>query len=163
MVVDADGLNALSENPSSLTSAAGPRILTPHVGEFRRLANKPSMNAEDCQTEAKRFAWDHQCIVVMKGHRTLVTDGNREFNNETGNPGMATGGSGDVLTGVILGLLGQGLAAWEAAVLGVYLHGLAGDLARDRVGEASLVASDIKDHLAAALLATNETGHRSAE
>jgi NAD(P)H-hydrate epimerase len=99
---------------------------------------------------ARRFAFDHQLILVLKGNGTIVTDGRRLYVNDTGNPGMATGGTGDVLTGLIAALVGQGLEALAAAQLGVYLHGLAGDLAQDAVGEVSLIASDLLIHLPAA-------------
>ena len=98
------------------------------------------------------FAKRHGIVLVLKGSQTLVTDGDSEFVNSTGNPGMATGGSGDVLTGVISGLLAQGYAAMDAAALGVHVHGLAGDIARDRYGEVSLVAENIKESLASAFV-----------
>jgi NAD(P)H-hydrate epimerase len=102
------------------------------------------------QESAVRFAEEHTIVVVLKGHGTVVTDGDRVYINDTGNPGMATGGTGDVLTGLIGALLGQGLDAFAAAQLGVYLHGLAGDKARDELGEPSLIASDLVDFLPAA-------------
>ncbi len=146
MVVDADGLNALASSRDSIRSALGPRILTPHIGEFRRLLGQ-DLAADMCRNQVSRFAADHRVIVVLKGNRSLVTDGETTFENDTGNPGMATGGSGDVLTGVITGLLGQGLSPFDAAVLGVHVHGLAGDLACDEVGEVSLIATDILEYL----------------
>lgn len=88
--------------------------------------------------------------MLLKGHSTLITDGNSVYRNASGNPGMATGGSGDVLTGIIAALIGQGLSSFDAAVLGAYVHGLAGDLAADKLGETSLIASDILDFLPAA-------------
>jgi len=100
---------------------------------------------------AVKFAREAQVIVVLKGHGTLVTDGERLYVNTTGNPGMATAGSGDVLTGVIAALLGQGLEPFAAAQLGVSLHGLAGDLGRDAVGEVSLIATDLIDYLPRAI------------
>ncbi|HZT81900.1 MAG TPA: ADP/ATP-dependent (S)-NAD(P)H-hydrate dehydratase, partial [Gemmataceae bacterium] len=100
---------------------------------------------------AVRFAADNGAVLLLKGHGTLVTDGRRLYQNPTGNPGMATGGSGDVLTGLIAALLGQGLPPFEAAQLGAYLHGLAGDLARADIGEVSLIATDLLTYLARAL------------
>jgi NAD(P)H-hydrate epimerase len=150
MVVDADGLNALSSLPDVGATHAGPRILTPHPGEFARLVRKPHLRTADAITDAVALAARYSAIVVLKGHRTLVTDGSRQYINSTGNAGMATGGTGDVLTGIITGLLGQGLAAFEAAQLGVYIHGLAGDLAAEKLGELSLIASDLLDYLPAA-------------
>jgi NAD(P)H-hydrate epimerase len=96
---------------------------------------------------AVRFAADHQLVLVLKGHHTIVTDGRRLYVNHTGNPGMATGGTGDVLTGLIAALMGQDLEPFAAAQLGVHWHGLAGDLARDELGEVSMIASDLLDYL----------------
>ena len=103
------------------------------------------------ESAAIEFAAEKKCVVVLKGHNTLVTDGSRKFHNGTGNPGMATGGSGDVLTGVIASLIGQKFEPFEAAVLGVHLHGRAGDFAAEKFGTASTVATDILNCLAAAL------------
>jgi NAD(P)H-hydrate epimerase len=100
---------------------------------------------------AVEFAARQNVIVVLKGHGTIVTDGKRVYQNTTGNPGMATGGTGDVLTGIIAALVGQHLPPFEAAQLGVFVHGLAGDLARDQIGEVSLIASDLLDFLPPAL------------
>ncbi len=152
IVVDADGLNALSANADSLAYSAGPRILTPHPGEFRRLVGDQDqrIKSEDLPREAIRLAQQHGIVLVLKGHRTLVTDGQRSIYNTTGNPGMSTGGSGDVLTGVIAALVCQGLEAYEAAQLGVYVHGLAGDLAAEQMGQISMTAADLVRHLASA-------------
>ena len=146
LVVDADALNALAGRSAGLSGASGPRILTPHVGEFRRLVGEQLAPAE-CRERATTLAAENGLVIVLKGHRTLVTDGAVTYLNETGNPGMATGGSGDVLTGVITALVGQGLSPLDAAVLGVHVHGLAGDLACDEVGEVSLIATDILEYL----------------
>jgi NAD(P)H-hydrate epimerase len=142
LVVDADGLNALAADRAVLPLAAGPRILTPHPGEFARLVGQ-KFDAPARHQAAHELASRCRAIVVLKGHRTLITDGRRAALNTTGNPGMATGGSGDVLTGLIAALWCQGLEAFAAARLGVYLHGLAGDLAAAELGEVSLVASDL--------------------
>lgn len=151
VVLDADALNALQGQADRLSAHAGPLILTPHPGEFARLTGTdiPTVQANRSDL-AVRFAARHGLVLVLKGHGTIVTDGRRVYTNTTGNPGMATGGTGDVLTGVIVALLAQGLDAFAAAQLGVYVHGLAGDLARDRVGEVSLVATDLLDYLAPA-------------
>src|SRR5262249_33121590 len=109
----------------------------------------------DRQGLAVRFAADLGLVLVLKGHGTVVTDGRRVFINPTGNPGMATGGTGDVLGGLIAALVAQGLETFAAAQLGVYLHGLAGDLARDAFGEQSLIASDLIDFLPQAFRAAN--------
>ncbi len=148
VVLDADGLNALQHNTERLKGRRTPLIMTPHPGEFARLLGTDiaSVQAERRES-AVRFAAEHGVIVVLKGHDTVVTDGRRIYINTTGNPGMATGGTGDVLTGVIAALLGQQLEAFAAAQLGVHIHGLAGDLARDDLGEVSLIASDLLDYL----------------
>jgi len=152
MVLDADGLNAFIGQIDKLQATAGPRIVTPHPGEFARLIQSDTKSVQaQRQVLAVDFARKHGCVVVLKGQATLVADGQRVYVNSTGNPGMATGGTGDVLTGVIAALLGQRLAPFEAAQLGVHLHGLAGDLARDAIGEVSLIATDLLDFLPAAL------------
>jgi NAD(P)H-hydrate epimerase len=122
--------------------------MTPHPGEFARLLGTDiaSVQAERRES-AVRFAVEHGVIMVLKGHGTVVTDGRRTYINTTGNPGMATGGTGDVLSGVIAALLGQQLEPFAAAQLGVHIHGLAGDLARGDLGEVSLIASDLLDYL----------------
>jgi NAD(P)H-hydrate epimerase len=150
MVIDADGLNALAATDDGLSNSAGPRILTPHPGEFARLAKasageKPSR--EEQIAAAKQLAADHDVIIVLKGHRTIITDGSQTAENTTGNPGMATGGTGDVLTGIITALVCQGLSPYDAAVLGAHVHGLAGDLAAAELGQVSLVASDLLTYL----------------
>jgi len=156
MVVDADGLNALaSAQPPidlGLRQRATPVILTPHPGEFRRLTTQPENSLAQLRACAPAFAQQHNAIVLLKGHRTLITDGTQSVENTTGNPGMATGGAGDVLTGIIAALLGQGLAPFDAAQLGAHVHGVAGDLAADKLGQTSLIAGDLVDHLPAAFL-----------
>jgi NAD(P)H-hydrate epimerase len=152
IVLDADGINAFASQPARLRAPAGAaRIITPHPGEFARLLQTDTATVQSQRRElAVRFALEHQLIVVLKGYATLVTDGHRLYRNSTGNPGLATGGTGDVLTGLIAALCGQGLEPFAAAQLGTYLHGLAGDLARDQLGEVSLIASDLLDYLPAA-------------
>ena len=153
LVVDADGLNALAEQVDLLRRLPLPIILTPHPGEMGRLAK---LSADQVQSDRERiageFAKKYRVLLVLKGHGTVVAryDG-AVYVNETGNPGMATGGSGDVLTGVIAGLLAQRLAPWDAARLGVYLHGLAGDLAAAERGEIGLLASDVADKIPLAI------------
>jgi NAD(P)H-hydrate epimerase len=153
LVLDADGLNAFAEHPERLRRHRAPLILTPHPGEFGRLVGLDARGVQAQREElAVRFALATGAVLVLKGHVTLVTDGKRLYRNQTGNPGMATAGSGDVLTGLTAALLGQGLEPFAAAQLGVYLHGLAGDLARDDLGEASLIASDLLSYLPRAFL-----------
>lgn len=163
MVVDADALNALAEKENSsplFETPAAPRILTPHPGEFKRLLGPGAkLELEDSSNEslerrsdlARCFAKQTKSIVVLKGHRTLITDGESVAINETGNPGMGTGGSGDVLTGMIAGLLAQRFSSFHAAVLGVHLHGKAGDFAAEKLGEESVVAGAIIEHIPQAL------------
>jgi ADP-dependent NAD(P)H-hydrate dehydratase len=154
LVLDADGVNALQQHADRLRGRTAPVVLTPHPGEFARLVglDVPAVQARRREL-AVRFAAEHGVVLVLKGHGTVVTDGRRVFVNATGNPGMATGGTGDVLTGLVAALLAQGLEPFAAAQLGVYLHGLAGDLARDAVGEAALIATDLVTYLPAALRA----------
>ena len=147
MVIDADALNAMAHHPDQLIAAVGPRILTPHIGEFSRLIGDSKATPSQCRERVVEFAAANSVIIVLKGNRTIVTDGTNTYVNRTGNPGMATGGSGDVLTGIITGLLGQDLSPLEAAVLGVHVHGIAGDVARDQYGELSMVAENIKNSL----------------
>ena len=151
-VLDADGLNAMAFAQDSCAWHDGPRILTPHPVEFRRLQGNERLPLEQIAKGAVEWAGQRKVILVLKGHRTLVTDGERTYHNPTGNPGMATGGSGDVLTGLLTALICQGMAPWDAAVLGVFLHGLAGDLAALELGQVSLIARDLINYLPAAFL-----------
>ena len=153
LVLDADGLNALAEDLSLLKKRVQPMILTPHPGEMGRLTR---LSVDDVQRDRQRiaveFAKTYGVVVVLKGHHTIVAsyDGT-SYVNETGNPGMASGGTGDVLTGMIAGLLGQRLSLFDAARLGVYLHGLAGDLAAAERGQIGLIASDLLDRIPLAI------------
>ncbi len=151
-VIDADGLNCLGTLPEVLLEAAGPRILTPHPGEMARLTGQPiSAIQEQRETAAAQFAERYRCVVVLKGQGTVVADGQAPPHiNTTGNSGMATGGTGDVLTGLIGGLLAQSMTGMNAARLGVYLHGLAGDIAAERKTARALIASDVNDALSEA-------------
>jgi NAD(P)H-hydrate epimerase len=152
LVLDADGLNAFEGQPAKLHTAGSPLVITPHPGEFARLVGADTRTVQARREElAVGFAREHGIIVVLKGQGTLVTDGRRLYRNATGNPGMATGGTGDVLTGLVAALMGQGLEPFAAAQAGVYLHGRAGDLARDERGEVSLIATDLLDFLPGAI------------
>jgi ADP-dependent NAD(P)H-hydrate dehydratase len=148
LVLDADALNGLAGRLDALSKHGGAIVITPHPGEFARL-----LGCDIAQVQAQRqelaadFARKHGIVVVLKGHGTVVTDGRRVYVNTTGNPGMATGGTGDVLAGLLAALVGQHLEPFAAAQLGVYLHGRAGDLARQQFGETSLIASDLLDFL----------------
>lgn len=147
-VIDADGLNNLSTDVAVLARKKAPIVLTPHPAEMGRLAGMATADVQrDRQGVAETFARAHRVVVVLKGHRTVVTDGEQTYINATGNPGMATGGAGDVLTGVILALLCQGLDAFRAAQLGAHVHGLAGDIAAGEKGQISMIATDLLDAL----------------
>jgi len=159
IVLDADGLNLLARTgrprPRPRGSGGAELVMTPHPGEFARLA-KP-LDITDCPTDpasrpqaAVKLALALHSVVLLKGRHTVVTDGQRLYVNQTGNPALATAGSGDVLTGLIASLIGQGLAAFDAAVLGTYVHGLAGDHWAKRHGRSGLRAADLTDELPAA-------------
>ncbi len=157
LVLDADALNALAGRTAALSTCQVPPILTPHPGEMARLDGKatpPSIHADRIGT-AHRFAKGRGVIVVLKGARTVVAhpDG-RVAICSTGNPGMATAGTGDVLTGMLVGLLAQGLGQWEAACAGTFYHGLAGDLAATALGQAGMTAGDLVDRIPHALTQT---------
>ncbi len=153
LVIDADGLNALVGQLDLLAAAGSPVILTPHPGEFGRLTGKPAPQGSDDRVAsagelAHRF---ERLVVVLKGAGTVITDGRRYHVNRTGNPGMATAGSGDVLTGITAAFVAQHLEPFGAALLAAHIHGLAGDIARDDHGELGMIAGDIVDALPDAL------------
>lgn len=150
LVLDADGINALDGHIDVLAARRDRvTVLTPHGGEFARLLGREDF---DPLADGAAFAQANGCVLVLKGHRTLtlLPDG-QAFQNTTGNPGMATGGSGDVLAGMLLSLLGQGFPAAQAAYAAVYLHGLAGDLAAQRLGEYAMTPADLLDALPEAI------------
>lgn len=154
LVLDADGLNALKGKAGLLKKIKTPVIITPHPGEFARLFGKKVSNSvKDRKQKVLWAAKGFGVYAVLKGSQTVVAhpDG-RGYVNQTGNPGLAKGGSGDVLTGIIAALLGQKFTAWDAARFGVYIHGLGADLAVRKTGEASLTATDLIESLPAALL-----------
>jgi len=147
MVFDADALNILAENKTWLAFLPHYSILTPHPKEFERLAGKWKDDFERLQKQ-REFAMKNQVVVVLKGaHTSICTPRGDCYFNSTGNPGMATAGSGDVLTGILTSLLAQGYSSVESAILGVYLHGLAGDLAARKLGVEAMIAGDIIAHL----------------
>lgn len=151
-VLDADGLSALGGSPDRLALLGAHVVITPHPGEFARLLGTDTATVQAHREQmAIEFSRRHHTVTVLKGHQTVVTDGEQIYVNATGNPGMATGGSGDVLTGLLAALAAQRLALLEAAVLGVYVHGLAGDLAAVQLGQTALVASDLLSYLPDAL------------
>lgn len=139
VILDADGINLLSRHKYLLRGRTAPTILTPHDGEFRRMAELGA----DRSASAMVLARELGCIVVLKGHETRITDGEICYRNTTGNPGMAVGGSGDVLAGMLVALLGQGLAPLEAAAVAVWLHGAAGDLCAAELGQYAMLPTDL--------------------
>lgn len=152
VVIDADGLKLLSKNLEILDEKDKKFILTPHPGEMSYLTG---LSIKDIQANRKKiaieFAKKYNVVLVLKGYKTVVTDGKSLYINSTGNPGMATGGSGDVLSGIIGSLVVQSFSLFESACLGVYLHGLAGDLAAKKLSEYSLIAGDIIEFLPQAI------------
>lgn len=154
VVVDADGLNLLAISGMPVVSRRhAPCVLTPHPGEFARLTGLSLQQiSADREKAAVEYARRHQIVLILKGQGTIVTDGQRLFRNTTGNSGMATGGSGDVLTGIVTSLLGQRMPPLEAAALAVHVHGLAGDLAAQELSQRGLIASDLPEFLARAWL-----------
>ncbi|MFN9850793.1 MAG: NAD(P)H-hydrate dehydratase [Planctomycetota bacterium] len=149
-IFDADALNALADTHWQALRPTADRILTPHPGEWSRLCGIPASNRAAQQQRAVEIARHSKTIVVLKGHRTTVTDGDRLHENSTGNPSMAVGGNGDVLTGILAALVCQHLSPWDAALLAVYLHGLAGDIAHRILGTPSTLPEDLLDQLPAA-------------
>lgn len=149
MVIDADGLNAFEGYAQSLKRIKADVILTPHPGEYERLFGKKLLQSETKRKEAAlQTARKYGVICVLKGYRTVIADPlGKVFVNPTGNPGLATGGSGDALTGIIAAFLGQGVAAFYAAKLGCFIHGLAADIAAKKTGEISLIPTDVVDYL----------------
>ena len=142
VILDADGINALAGNIDILDNAKAPVILTPHDGEFARIVGK--LEAGERLKTAREFAEKHGCVVILKGYRTITAmpDGTA-YINTTGNPGLAKGGSGDVLAGMLTALIGQGFPIKDACLAAVYLHGLAGDIASARLGEYSVTPEDV--------------------
>lgn len=147
LIVDADALNILSKDPELLKILPPGSILTPHFGEFDRLFGKHATDDSRQQT-ALNIAEQYHIYIILKGHHSFIaTPGKQSFFNSTGNAGMATGGSGDVLTGILTGLMAQGYPSLDTCLAGVFLHGLAGDIAADKLSENALIAGDIIDNL----------------
>lgn len=140
VVVDADGINVLKEHKDILRGRVYPTILTPHDGEFLRFGGTIG---HDRMVSAAHFSKEWNSILLLKGHRTCITDGTTGYINETGNPGMAVGGSGDVLAGMIASLLGQGIAPLEAAACAAWLHGAAGDLCAEEISQYGMLPTDM--------------------
>lgn len=163
LIIDADGLNNLAAGEPLAWDrrASKPLVITPHPGEIERvlkclmlepmLVNDSMHRNAAAQIVAQRI----KAVVALKGHHTVVSDGQRVYVNTTGNPGMATGGMGDVLTGLIAALIGQGLPPFDATCLGVYVHGRAGDLAAERIGPVGFLAREVADLIPVALVEAN--------
>ena len=166
MVIDADGLNALSDKVNVLHKIKRHAVLTPHPGEMSRLTGlgsaknvqKERLNtaSQFIQSIQKKSNNEGKLTLVLKGDKTIVADSRKVYVNRTGNPGMATAGTGDVLTGIIASLIGQGYDVFDASQLGVYIHGLAGDIAAKKKGEHSMIASDIIEYLPDAFIKYNK-------
>ena len=144
VVVDADGINLLAKHMDILRERHAPTILTPHAGEFVRIGGD---NKADRVSETQRFAGEYGCILLLKGHETVISDGKETYVNQTGNPGMAVGGSGDVLSGIIVSLLGQGIEPLKAAACGAWLHGKAGDICAEEIGQYGMLPTDLVEVL----------------
>lgn len=140
VVVDADGISLLSTHKDILRGRKYPTVITPHDGEFSRLGGSVS---QDRMSSAAEIAREWNCIVLLKGHETCITDGVSGYRNQTGNPGMAVGGSGDLLAGMIVSLLGQGIAPLEAAACAAWLHGASGDCCAEEMGQYAMLPTDM--------------------
>lgn len=139
VVLDADGINVMAGHKDILRGRTNPTVLTPHAGEFARLGGETG----DRRLAAEKLARDLGCVMLLKGSGTVITDGDTTYINPTGNPGMAVGGSGDVLSGIITALLGQGLKPLEAAACGAWLHGAAGDICAKEIGQYGMLPTDL--------------------
>ena len=140
VVIDADGINLIAKHKDILRGRKGQTVLTPHMGEFMRLSDRADC---DRMVSAVETALDLQSIIVLKGHDTVITDGHTAFINPTGNPGMAVGGSGDVLAGMITALIGQGLPPLDASACAAWIHGAAGDICASSIGQYGMLPSDM--------------------
>lgn len=144
VVLDADGITLMKDHKDILRGRKYPTVLTPHEGEFLRFGGTLG---EDRMASAAYFAREWNCVLLLKGHETCITDGNTHYRNKTGNPGMAVGGSGDVLAGMIVSFLGQGIAPLEAAACSAWLHGASGDLCAEKIGQYGMLPTDMLDVL----------------
>lgn len=155
MVIDADGLNLLNEHPDLLKSIPEHSVLTPHPKELERLLGKWKDDFDKLK-KAREFVAEHNIVLIIKGAYTFIVTKERTYINNSGNPGMATAGSGDVLAGMVTGLISQGYEPLNAAVFGVYLHGKAGDIAARNIGQQALIARDIIENIGLAFLSLFE-------
>lgn len=154
LIIDADALNALSKNPKILKKTKSIKILTPHQGEMSRLINQPTKFIKNNrEVISKAFSRKYNCILILKGHHTVVAAPNKKiYINKTGNVGMATAGSGDILTGILAAFIAQGIDGFKSAKTAVLIHGKAGNIAAQRKGKASLIATDIIDAIPSAFI-----------
>ena len=144
VVLDADGINVMTKHRNVLRDRKYPTVLTPHMGEFVRIGG---CETGDRIADASKLASELECVVLLKGHDTVITDGHTYYVNPTGNPGMAKGGSGDLLSGIIVSLLGQGIPPLEAAACSAWLHGAAGDICADEIGQYGMLPQDMANVL----------------
>lgn len=140
VILDADGINVLQEHTDLLRGRTGVTIVTPHAGEFKRLAGD---GYTPCLESAVQLSKELGIIILLKGHRSIVTDGYKTYINQTGNPGMAVGGSGDILAGILAALIGQGIAPLEATACAAWLHGKAGDICASEIGQYGMIPTDL--------------------
>jgi NAD(P)H-hydrate epimerase len=157
MVLDADAINALAGRQMDFVHAPNARVFTPHAGEFQRLTGSTESKRSGQEEDARSFAALTGAVVLLKGHRSFVTDGQHIYRNETGNSGMATGGCGDVLTGLIAAFICQGLPPFDATCYATHVHGLAGDMASAEIGPIGMLATDLADRIPAALRRSMES------
>jgi NAD(P)H-hydrate epimerase len=161
LVIDADGLNNLTGSAEILLERKALTVVTPHPGEMSRLIGiSIDQIQKNRESVAVQFSKKYNVVTMLKGYKTVVTDGERVYINRTGNPGMATGGTGDVLTGMVASFIGQGFGLFESAQLAVYLHGLAGDMAARKYGEVSLIATNLLEFLPRAIISHQRSKHR---
>lgn len=148
IVLDADGINCINDNPDILKNRNGITIITPHPGELAKLLNRDIKEIQENRVFYSKYTSNkYNIITLLKGYNTIVTDGDSVYVNSTGNPGMATAGSGDLLTGIIISLICQGISPMNSGIMGAFIHGLAGDLASVEKGEYGLIATDILEYI----------------
>ena len=157
LVLDADAINAMAGQQMDFNKVSHVRIFTPHVGEFRRLTSSTETDREAMELEAREFAAITGAIILLKGNRSFATDGQRHYHNTTGNAAMATGGCGDVLTGMIAALLCQKMPPLDAVCYAARVHGLAGDIAAKEIGPVGVIATDLVSRIPAALTLASKT------
>jgi len=151
ILIDADALRLLDQGELEQAKGKPTLLATPHPGEFRAMIGCTETNRQKLESLAQQWAANYRAVIVLKGHRSFISDGQQSVHNNTGNPGMASGGSGDVLSGILVAFIGQGMSPYEATVEAVRIHGMAGDLAAAELGQMSTIASDLIRYLPKAL------------